>query len=135
MNQNLDVKKILEGCGISTEAYEKIKFPQGVVGKTSLIVAMGLVVLAIIAMRTTSQYLLVLLFIAVVVLVVWHCIRTREFAEKNPALALTEGAELLAYRKIELGAKDFSNPPQQILTDNPSDKPLLTQQDILESRE
>jgi|SRR6185369_3025255 len=115
----LDILEILEKSGLKTETFEKIRLGQGVVGKTSYVVGLSIVALGIIALRVTDQFLLGGLAAAIVGLAVWHPHKTRSFAKENPALALLEGGELVAYKKIELAAKEIPTPPATPAIENP----------------
>jgi O-antigen ligase len=86
------------------ESFRQIKFGSGVVGKTShgMLAVVG--VWAIVAWRLSADFLqdaaLLGAATAVTGLFVWWTLRTQAFAEKNPGLALLEGAQLLEYQRF-----------------------------------
>ncbi len=116
----LDIPEILEKCGLKVETFEKVRLGQGVVGKTSYVVGFAILALAIISLRITDQFLLAAIAASIVGLAIWHPHKTRTFAKENPALALLEGAELVAYKQIELAAKESLTPPKEPAITNPT---------------
>jgi hypothetical protein len=86
------------------ESFRQIKFGSGVVGKTShgLLAVVG--VWAIVVWRLSADFVqdaaLLGAATAVTGLYVWWTLRTQAFAEKNPGLALLEGAHLLEYQRF-----------------------------------
>lgn len=91
-----------------SETYGRIKFGRGVVGKTghaviALFIIWGLIIWK---MNGTPLDLIFLLpgFIATGVFV-WWTRSTQQFAQKNPAQAMLEGAEFLEFHKFEAQAK------------------------------
>lgn len=95
---------------------EKIRLAPGVIGKgammwTTLIVVWG-VVLFKVSPTAPLYYNLLLLGGAGVLtgLVTRETGKMRAYAEKNPSTALLEGAELVAFRRIEAQAKELTGP-------------------------
>ena len=116
-----------------TEAYGRIKFPRGVVGKTSHAMIALLILWAIIAVRLSSNSLadplLVVGLIATAVFI-WWTRSTQRFAERNPGQAMLDGAEFLDYYKFDVQTKGLppaghaplitdpgKPPPPQIIDD------------------
>lgn len=91
------------------ESARNIRLGKGVTSKTSYIAALPLVVLGMVAWRWSEDIAMNagLLFIALAAIgfAVWFISSSRTFAERNPALALLEGAELIEWRRMEVEAK------------------------------
>jgi hypothetical protein len=119
------------------ETYGRIKFPRGVVGKTSHAMISVLILWAIIAFRLSSNSwsdpLLAVGLIATAVFI-WWTRSTQGFAERNPGQAMLDGAEFLDYYKSEVLAKglrpstdsplitDPEKPPPPLITDDRADQ-------------
>jgi hypothetical protein len=106
-----DPTEILKKLG---EHYRGIKFGRGVVGKTSYVI-LGLIGLwtAIIFRLSPDMWLSGALFAAGLIITgvsIWWVRGTQAFAEKNPELAMLEGAELVEYKKWEAEIKGLSGP-------------------------
>jgi hypothetical protein len=91
------------------ESFRQIKFGAGVVGKTSRVM-LGLVgVWVVVVWRLSNDLLLdgalILAGCLVTAICVWWTRRTHAFAERNPGLALLEGAHLLEYQRFLAQAK------------------------------
>ena len=56
---------------------------------------------------------LLLIGMVATVFAIWFISSSRRYAEKNPALALLEGAEFLEYHKMEVAAKGVLAAPNQ----------------------
>jgi hypothetical protein len=98
-----------------TESHREIRFGRGVVGKTGHGMVALLAVWFIIVWRWSGTVFadagLVLVGVAATCAFVWWVKSTQTFAERNPAQALLEGAELLEYQKFEAQAKGISRLP------------------------
>ncbi|WP_441227900.1 hypothetical protein AB7813_03725 [Tardiphaga sp. 20_F10_N6_6] len=97
-----------------SEGYRTIRFARGVVGKTGHAAIGLLTVWAIVAWQIGDNLTKNLSLLAVGTLAsavfVWWARSTQKFAEKNPAQALLEGAELLEYQRFEAETKGLSSP-------------------------
>jgi hypothetical protein len=86
------------------ESFRQIKFGSGVVGKISHAMLAVVGVWAIVACRLTADIVQDAALLgaagAVTGLYIWWTRRTHAFAEKNPGLALLEGAHLLEYQRF-----------------------------------
>lgn len=92
-----------------------IRFGRGVVGKTShamivLIVIWGLVVWKLGDNIVANCFLIGAALIATFIFI-WWTRSTQQFAERNPAQAMLDGAEFLEYRRIETEAQGVALPP------------------------
>ena len=58
-----------------------------------------------------------------VALFLFYFISTQRFADKNPGVALLEGAELIRWKQVELAAKNLPSPPATPAVVDPT-KPL-----------
>jgi hypothetical protein len=102
------------------ESFRQIKFGSGVVGKTShgLLAVVG--VWAIVVWRLSADFVqdaaLLGAATAVTGLYVWWTLRTQAFAEKNPGLALLEGAHLLEYQRFVAQTKGLPPAAAQPMT-------------------
>jgi hypothetical protein len=91
------------------ESARNVKFGRGVVGKTGHVV-LGLVAMwLVICLRLGENWMLDAGLIAAgligTALGVWWISAIKRFAERNPALALLEGAELVEYHRLEVTAQ------------------------------
>jgi hypothetical protein len=89
--------------------FRRIKLGSGVVGKTSKVI-WGLIPLwAIVLWRLSDNLMLNLFLVAggiiITAFVMWWVHGTHKFADKNPSVALLEGAELIEYKKFEAQVK------------------------------
>jgi hypothetical protein len=111
--------------GKLTEKFGQIKFPPGLIGKSSYVMIGLLVLWAIIAFRMSSNSSwhdpLLLVGIIATATVIWWVWSTQRFAERNSGLAVLEGAEFLAYHRFEVQAKGLQLPHSPSSTD--PDKP------------
>jgi hypothetical protein len=123
-SSNIDIPAALKSLGIKADSFSNFRFGPGVVGKISLVVTSAIIVLGIIAIRTSSEILLGALSVGVIGLAAWHSKTIRSFAKDNPALAILEGAEYVAHQQIYLAAKGQAIPPDQPLIESPSGSPV-----------
>ena len=81
------------------ESARNVRFGRGVVSKTSYVAAGLLVVWAMVLWKWSDSALmdggLLLIGCLATIFAIWFIRSTRSFAEKNPSLALLEGAELI----------------------------------------
>jgi hypothetical protein len=101
------------------QALGHIRLARGVVGKTSIVAGLVVVVLGTIAWRLPAESLflfaglLILFFFVFLAAVIY-------FAHTHPEQALLEGAEIIQYRQQEMAAKEIPAPPPSPLTLNPA---------------
>lgn len=111
------------------ESSRSVKFGKGIVSKTSVVAGIAMMVLLAVAWRwngTLSENLgLLVVASAALAFAVWYIRSTQSFAEKNPALALLDGAELLEWQRMETAAKGL--PPA--VDDPPRELPKVTDRD------
>lgn len=109
------------------EAGRNVRFGKGVVSKTSYIAAFVVAVWGIVAWKWSESLImdagLLIAGVAATIFGVWFIGGTRRFAERNPELALFEGAELLEWRKMEVAAKGLPAPPNQPLLEDKGGPP------------
>lgn len=108
--------------GRLTERFGHIKFPSGVIGKSSYVMIALLIVLAVIAYRMPPSWFNPLLFLGLlaIAVVVWWVQSTQRFAERNPGQAMLDGAEFLDYYKFEVQAKGHLHIDPTPLTSDPN---------------
>jgi hypothetical protein len=108
--------------GKLTEKFGHIKFPPGVIGKSSLVsvALLGLWALIVVKMpNDTWSSPLPVVGVFVTIFVVWWVRFTQRFAERNPGQAMLEGVELLEYHKFEIQAKGLPHIGPSPLTTDP----------------
>ena len=93
----------------AVESSRNIKFGRGVVSKTSYVAALPLAVWLAVAWRwvgaVTDNLGMLIAGSVATIFAVWYIRATHKFAEKNPALALLEGSELLEWQRTEAAVK------------------------------
>jgi hypothetical protein len=125
------LEAILQRVGISSSGIDRIKFGKGVVGKLATM-QMGLyvvcvtVVLSAIFLR--EPWLAVGGIATAICSHIFSSVLSVWFAERNQAIALLEGAELVQYRQMEMAAKDLQVPVSQPNIEAP---PLLVPPEAL----
>lgn len=86
-----------------------IRLGRGVVSKTSYVAGLTAIVWAGIVWRWSADLTmnagLLIVGLLLTAFSVWFISGTQRFAERNPAQALLEGAELLEWQKMEAAAK------------------------------
>lgn len=110
--------KILKEAGISAESLDKIRLGPGVVGRSATVAVAALIVLAVAAYKINNDYFLFAIVILVVLIFAGFFWGAMRYADRNPAAALLEGAELVTWRKQELAAKNVPHlPDSPVITD------------------
>ena len=99
---NRSIKEEIErALGAPLEAFNKIRLAPGVLGKTGSVALALMVVFAVAVFKLTETWaILLIVFVAIASFFAYQNFSFR-FAEKNPGLALTEGAELVQYKLME----------------------------------
>jgi hypothetical protein len=99
----------LEAIKQLAESFRQVKLGPGVVGKTSYVMLALVVVWGLVIWRLTDNAIqdaaLIVAAGVITAIGAWWIRRTHAFAEKNPGLALLEGAQLLEYRRFLVHAK------------------------------
>ena len=120
--------KLVEQMGIAAESVQRLKFGRGVVGKITVICGAAVIAIGAISLRLTEPFLqmtalwLVLgIFLLALGAIIW-------FAKRHPDLASLEGAELILWHQLRLGAKGISAPPEEAtpITDPAASPPAIT---------
>jgi hypothetical protein len=89
--------------------FGKIRLGKGVVGKTSRIVAfatIGLVVICLAFIWVGFPWLAASGVLLMLGMIGAYCYKAFDYAEKNPGPALLEGADLITFSAMQMGAKD-----------------------------
>jgi hypothetical protein len=102
------VKSALEGAGISTSSLDSIRLARGFVGKASYVAGIALLALGAAALRGGDTMVVSFLMVAVFTV---YFLGALWFAHRHPGEALLEGAELIKWRQMEIGAKDITVTP------------------------
>ncbi len=119
----------LKNIGLATETVSRVRLGQGVVGKATIAVVAAFVVLGIVAWRLSEPWFLLAIGAAVVVLFFVYLKRTMDFADKNPAAALLEGAHFLKWQQTDLAAKGMLTPPPSEVVIDPTHRALPPQKE------
>ena len=99
---------ILKTFGLSEKSVDRVRLGRGVVGRATYAVVAALSVLALVAWRGDSAMLLWVAVLATALFFVYFC-GVLWFANRNPGVALLEGAELLRWRQTELASKGIAS--------------------------
>jgi hypothetical protein len=101
----------------AVESSRNVKFGRGVVSKTTYVAALAVAVWLVIAWRwsdnMTANGGLILAGIVATAFACWYIKASQNFAERNPAQALLDGAEFLEWTRLEAAAKGLPSPPNQ----------------------
>lgn len=100
----MDIGKVFSSVG-------KIRLPGGMVGKFCTVLIVTAVSIAVISWSVKDVRIAALGMVLVSVLVFSLGWRILSFAEKNPEVALFDGAELLMHHKLRLGKKGEPSMP------------------------
>ncbi len=123
-----DISKLFNQLGIKASSLGKVRMGRGVVGKTSHVAIAFFAVLAIIAYGTKNDWVLAGVGLIAAAVFVWLVDRLFRFSEKNPTLALMEGAELIAWQQIEMAAKGVTRlPPDNSIADPEGPLPVAAE--------
>lgn len=102
------------------ESFRQIKFGSGIVGKTSYLTLAVVGVWALVIWRLSGDLVLDAFLVGTAgiatAIYVWWMRRTHAFAERNPGLALLEGAHLLEYQRFVAHTKGQHPPVSQIMS-------------------
>lgn len=110
-----------------TESYRSVRFPRGVVGKTThgMLALFG--VWGVILWRWTDSLATDVGLLAAGLVAsgifIWWVKTTQAFAERNPAQAILDGAEFIEYKKFEAQVKGLPPATTTVLTTDPSKPP------------
>lgn len=137
---DLIAERLSAYVGASADTLHKVKFGRGAVGKIAVIIAIAVMALGAVAVRIGGSAALVIAGGLVLVTlaglgVIFYIVIAR------PELAVLEGAELVMYKHVTLGAKGMppiamdafpSTFPVMQIPDGSEAPKLLTQQEDLE---
>lgn len=118
----------METISKALESARNVRLGRGVVSKTSYIAALPLLVWGIVVWKwsenLTTDAGLSFVGIVATIFAAWFIRSTRDFAERNPALALMEGAELIEWRKMEVAAQGIPAPANPTLIEDRGGPPV-----------
>ena len=104
---NGGLARLLSTLGFSTEALQKITFGSGAVGKISILGVFAFIAIGIATTRTSPTGALIGIFvIAFIVLCALGAIVY--IVAKRPELAVLEGTQVVLYKQLTIGAKDYT---------------------------
>jgi hypothetical protein len=84
---------------------KSIKLTGGVFGKTTLLLIVLCLCIAIVTLKIGTWWFALILMIPMMLLVFYALKRCLDFAEKNPQAAIMDGAEFLVHERIVHGRK------------------------------
>jgi hypothetical protein len=113
------IASVFKGIGISAEALDRIRFGRGVIGRVTFVALAVFAILGIVADRVSGNYFLIGIGAAAAVLFLVFLFKVLDFAKKNPAIAVLDGAELITWRQLDLAAKGIPNPPAAVSLPDP----------------
>lgn len=90
---------------------ERVKLGRGVVGKLTNIGLAFFGIIAIVVARSDNPWIMGGAIVSAVAAFGFFVYRVTEFADKHPEAALLEGAEFVAYKKLQMSAKGRMLPP------------------------
>jgi hypothetical protein len=103
-----NVKQILAAAGVSESSLDRIRFAQGVVGKSSYVAGTALLALLVVAFSIRDSAYLLAVACFILVLFFGYFVGVLWFAHEHPDMALLEGSELVKWRQIDMAAKEGS---------------------------
>lgn len=101
---------------IQTNNLSKIKFGVGVVGKCSNLGIALLILLLLVIYKLENELAILFTVVVAIGTTIYFVKNLLSFAEKNPEISVLEGAELVAYKKVELKLKGNDS----LFTESPS---------------
>lgn len=109
----------LAWLGVNPSTLQGIYLAQGVLGKTSAVVVVGIICMTVIARTVPTEFVALSFgsFIFVVLLI--YFFGSIIFASRNPGAALLEGAKLIEWRRLDVASN--SAPP--IIDHSPTNAP------------
>jgi hypothetical protein len=109
----IDLTELLDRAGIKVGGLDRIRLARGVVGKSSYVALSAMLALAVAAWGLKGNAALLSLAGIILFLFVVYFVGIIRFANRNPGLALLEGAELIQWRQMEISAQGM---PAQVNT-------------------
>lgn len=104
------------------ESARSVRLGKGVVSKTSYIAAFVVGIWLFVAWKWSDDLMmnggLMLAGLIATIFASWFIQSTRTFAQRNPALALLEGAELIEWQKLEMAAKGIPPVENPVLVED-----------------
>jgi hypothetical protein len=103
------IRRALDQSGVNATSLDRIRLARGVVGKTSYVALATVLTLGGIAggiaWTSSNPIYPFVLAILIVVVVMAYLASTFWFANRNPGIALLEGAELIQWRQMDIAAR------------------------------
>ena len=111
------------------ESIKTIKLTGGIFGKTSKVLIVLCVCVAVVVIKTDSLLFAFFCMAALLGIVIYALKRVLDFAEKNPQAAIMEGAELLVHERLVHGSKGAgTHEPINLTTEH--DVPILSDTEV-----
>ena len=99
----------------AVESSQNVKFGKGVVSKTTYVAALVIATWIVIAWRWSADLMadggLLIAGLAATAFGAWYIKSSQNFAERNPAQAMLDGAEFLEWSRLEAAAKGIPSLP------------------------
>jgi intracellular septation protein A len=114
-----DIDDLLKGLGVSAESFDKIKLGRGIVAKISRVAITALLALgaATLAMHDDQLRMIAIAVLAVVFFIYVGVVVY--LTSKHPLTSILEGAELVAWRRMDMGVKGLAALPEAINVSQP----------------
>ena len=93
--------------------FTKVKLPNGLVGKITMLLVIMVLCLSAIAIRSNDTWIILFIIIIIATSCILIPLRLISFANKNPQAALLEGAEFVMHEQIQLASKTSGSIPFQ----------------------
>lgn len=103
--------KLLKEIGIKSETLNSVRLGPGVVGRSATVAVVTLIVIGVGIYKLNNEMLIFAIVILAAGIFGWFFIAAMKYADRNPAAALLEGAELVTWRKQELASKSIPKLP------------------------
>src|SRR5438309_11054829 len=100
---DFDPEEFFKSLGLS--GISRIRLGHGVVSRVSYVAAVALIALGIVAYKTGNEQLRSGVAVGIALIFLIYFFTILRFAAKYKEIALLEGAELLAWRQMDISAK------------------------------
>ncbi len=103
---------VLRQLGVRVEGLDRIRLGRGVVGKASYVAGAAVIALGFVAWALRDPTYLLIDACLIAVVFGTYFAGSLWFSNRHPGVALLEGAELIQWRQMDMGAKNMLKPPE-----------------------